>query len=92
MLQLLYRLIMSLKCSVLLILIHHTLEKVHEFNDLKPNVVFQHEEAPPHIHNKVTTFLNRQLPEQWFDHRGIHVLAYVISRSNAPRLSPLGVL
>jgi len=30
----------------------------------KPNVVFQCDGAPPHIHNEVTTFLNRQLPEQ----------------------------
>jgi hypothetical protein len=29
----------------------------------KPNVVFQHDEIPPYIHNEVTTFLNRQLPE-----------------------------
>jgi hypothetical protein len=27
--------------------------------------VFQHDGAPPHIHNEVTTFLNRQLPERW---------------------------
>jgi len=30
----------------------------------KPNVVLQHDEAPPHIHNEVTTFLNRLLPER----------------------------
>jgi hypothetical protein len=29
----------------------------------KPNVVFQYQRAPPHIHNEVITFLNRQLPE-----------------------------
>jgi hypothetical protein len=73
--QLLYpaRLILFLKCSVVLMLIYQTMENVHEVNDLKqvndlkPNVVFQCEETPPHIHNKVKTFLNRQLPEQWFD-------------------------
>jgi hypothetical protein len=26
---------------------------------------FQHDWMPPHIHNEVTTFLNRQLPQQW---------------------------
>jgi len=31
----------------------------------KPNVVFQHDGAPPHIHTEVTTFLNGQLPERW---------------------------
>jgi hypothetical protein len=30
----------------------------------KPNVVFQHDRALPHIHNDVTIFLNRYLP-QW---------------------------
>jgi hypothetical protein len=31
----------------------------------KLNVVFQRAGAPQHIHSEVTTFLNRQLPEQW---------------------------
>jgi hypothetical protein len=52
------------------------MRKVH---DLKQNIVFEHEEVPPHIQNNVTTFLNRQLPEQWFDQRGIN-LASAISR------------
>jgi hypothetical protein len=30
-----------------------------------PNVVFQHDGAPPDIHSEVTTLLNRQLPELW---------------------------
>jgi hypothetical protein len=30
----------------------------------KPNVVFQHDGPPPHIHNEVTTFLNRLLPKR----------------------------
>jgi hypothetical protein len=36
----------------------------------KPNVVFQHDGAPPHILNEVTTFLNRQLPERWIGRGG----------------------
>jgi len=32
----------------------------------KPNVVFQHDRAPPHIQYEVTTFLNRQLSELCF--------------------------
>jgi hypothetical protein len=58
---------------------------------LNQTLFFQHEEAPPHIHNKVTTFLNRPLPKQWFDQSGIHVLAPIIARSDAPRLSHLGL-
>jgi len=34
------------------------------------NVVFQHDGAPPHIHNEVTTFLNRQLSERWIGRGG----------------------
>jgi hypothetical protein len=30
----------------------------------KPNVVFQHNGAPPHIHNEVTIYLNEQFPER----------------------------
>jgi hypothetical protein len=29
------------------------------------NVVFQHYGEPPHIHNVMTTFLTRQLPDPW---------------------------
>jgi len=47
----------------------------------KPGVVFQHDRVPPHIHNEVTTFLNRQLPEQWIG-QGVQFLASVISRSD----------
>jgi hypothetical protein len=36
----------------------------------KPNVVFQHDRAPLHIHNEVITFLNRQLPQQWIGQEG----------------------
>jgi hypothetical protein len=36
----------------------------------KPNVVFQHDGAPPHIQNEVTTFLNKQLPELWIGRGG----------------------
>jgi hypothetical protein len=36
----------------------------------KPNVVFQHGRAPPHIHSEVTTLLNRQLHERWIGRRG----------------------
>jgi len=36
----------------------------------KPNVVFQHDRAPPHIQFEVTAFLNRQLPELCFGWRG----------------------
>jgi len=36
----------------------------------KPNVVFQHDGAPPHIHNEVTTFLNRHWPERWIGRGG----------------------
>jgi len=32
----------------------------------KPNVVFQHDGAPPYIHSEVTTYWNRQLSGQWF--------------------------
>lgn len=36
----------------------------------KPNVVFQHDRAPPHIQYELATFLNRQLPEQCFSWGG----------------------
>jgi hypothetical protein len=36
----------------------------------KPNVVFQHDGAPPYIHNEVTTFLNMQLSEGWIGRGG----------------------
>jgi hypothetical protein len=33
-------------------------------------ILYLYDEAPPHIHNEVTTFLGRQLPDQWFGRRG----------------------
>jgi hypothetical protein len=56
----------------------------------KPNVVLQHDGAPPHIHDEVT-FLNRQLPEQWISQGGVHFLASAISRSDNPQLFPVGL-
>jgi hypothetical protein len=35
----------------------------------KPNV-FQHNKAPPHIHNEVASFSNRQLPGRWISQVG----------------------
>jgi hypothetical protein len=34
--------------------------------------VFEHDGAPQQIHNEVTAFLNRQLPERWIG-RGMGV-------------------
>jgi hypothetical protein len=36
----------------------------------KSNVVFEHDGALPHVHNEVTTSLNRQLPERWIGQGG----------------------
>jgi hypothetical protein len=55
----------------------------------KPDV-FQHDGVPPHIHNEVTTFLNRQLPKRWIGWGDVHFLASAITRSDAPCLFPMG--
>jgi hypothetical protein len=36
----------------------------------KSNDVFQHDGAPPHTNNEVTTFLHRRLPQQWIGRGG----------------------
>jgi hypothetical protein len=36
----------------------------------RPNVVFQRDGAPPHIHNDVRSFLNRHLPKRWIGRGG----------------------
>jgi hypothetical protein len=50
----------------------------------KANVVFQHDGAPPRIHNEGTAFLNRQLSERWIGRGGS---TYWTPRS--PDLTPL---
>jgi hypothetical protein len=58
----------------------------------KPNV-FKHGGAPPHIHNEVTTFLNRRLTQRWIGRGGggVHFLAAAICRSDLTRLFPVGL-
>jgi hypothetical protein len=57
----------------------------------KPNVVFHHDGALPHIYNEVTAFLNRQLSEPWLSQEGF-TFWLPISRSNPPQPFPVGVL
>jgi hypothetical protein len=48
----------------------------------KKDVVFQHDIAQPHIHNKVATFFNTQLPDHWIGREEAHFQAAAFSRSN----------